>query len=104
MTVSAFSLFRQTSEEAQGLGAVAHQDVLGVLIVVEHHLVVFAADAGGLVSAERGMRRVGVIAIGPDPAGLDRTSKLVGAVAVAGPDAGAEPVQRVVGDFERVVL
>ena len=32
-------------EEPEFVGVVAHQDVLGLLIVVEHHLVSFAPDA-----------------------------------------------------------
>src|ERR1700722_10400841 len=50
------------SEEAKRLGAVAHQDVLGLLIMIQHHLVVLTADAGGLIAAEGGVRRIGVIA------------------------------------------
>src|SRR5271156_6783327 len=91
-------------EEPERLGAVADQHVLGVLIVIEHHLVVFAADAGLLVTAEGGVRRIGVIAVGPDAAGLDSPPKAVGAVAVSRPDAGAEAIERIVGDAERVVL
>ncbi len=45
-------------EEAERLGAVAHQQVFRLLIMVEHHLVVFAADAGFLVAAEGRMRRI----------------------------------------------
>src|SRR5712691_904027 len=50
------------SEEAELLGAVADQHVLGLLVVVEHHLVGFAADARLLVAAERRMCGIGVIA------------------------------------------
>ena len=60
-----------TPEEAQRLGVVAHQQVLGLLVVVEHHLVGLAADAGLLVPAERRMRGVRVVAVRPDAAGLD---------------------------------
>ncbi|GAB4962453.1 hypothetical protein MAHJHV51_56380 [Mycobacterium avium subsp. hominissuis] len=42
-----------------------------MLVVVEHHLVVLPADAGLLVAAERRVRRIGVIAVHPHPAGLD---------------------------------
>src|SRR5436853_234929 len=61
----------RSSEEPELLRAVADQHVLGLLVVIEHHLVGFAADTGLLVSAERRMGRIGVIAIGPDAAGLD---------------------------------
>ena len=50
------------------------------------------------------MCRVGVVAVGPDPAGLDRATHAVGDVAVAAPDAGAQAVERVVGDLERLGL
>ena len=63
-----------------------------------------AADAGLLVAAERRVRRIGVVAVGPDAAGLDGAAEAVGARAVAGPDAGAEAVERVVGDGERFVV
>ena len=63
---------------------------------------VLAADAGGLVAAERGVGRVLVVAVGPHAAGLDRAAHPVGPVGVARPDAGAEAVERVVGDLERL--
>ena len=91
-------------EEAQRLGRVGHEQVLGLLVVREHHLVVLAADARALVAAEGGVGRVEVVAVGPDAAGLDAAPHPVGGVAVAGPDAGAEPVERVVGDVERLGL
>src|SRR5438445_9396211 len=87
---------RENLEEAELLRAVANQHVLGLLVVIEHHLVRLAADAGLLVAAKGRMRGIGVIAVGPDPAGLDRAAEPVGAVAVAGPDTGAEAVERVV--------
>src|SRR6059058_469050 len=83
-------------EEAQCLGRVADQQVLGLLVVVEHHLVVLAADAGLLVATERGVRGVGVVAVGPDSACLDVATGPVGGVAVAAPHACAKTVERVV--------
>src|SRR3977135_4365702 len=85
-------------EEAELLGRVADQQVLGLLVVLEHHLVVLPADTGLLVPAEGGVRRVGVVAVGPYPAGLDAATGAVGGVDVPGPHAGAQPVQGVVGD------
>src|SRR6202044_4040740 len=99
---AAFSVGR--SEEAELLRAVADQHVLGLLIVIEHHLVVLAADAGLLVTAERRMRGIGVVAIGPPPAGLDGAAETVAAVGVAAPDAGPEAVESVVGDRERFLV
>src|SRR5271166_5401539 len=89
------------SEEAERLRRVADEEVLGLLIVVKHHLVGLAPDAGLLVAAERRMGRVGVIAVGPDAPGLNRTTEAIGPIAVAGPDSGAEAIQGVVGDFQR---
>ena len=63
------------SEEAELLRAVADQEVLGLLVVIEHHLVGLAADARLLVAAERRMRRIGMVAVGPDAAGLDARPK-----------------------------
>ena len=42
-------------EEAQRLLGVAHQQVLGLLVVVEHHLVGLTADTGLLVATEGGV-------------------------------------------------
>ena len=89
------------SEEAELLRAVADQQVLGLLVVMQHHQVVFAADAGLLVAAKRRVCRVGVVAVGPDPAGLDRPAEPVAGVGVAAPDAGAKAVERVIGDLQR---
>ena len=69
-----------------------------MLVMVEHDLVRFTANAGFLVAAEGSVRRVGVVAVGPDAAGLDGAAHAIGHVAVAAPDAGAQPVQRVVGN------
>ena len=46
------------SEEAERIDVVADEQVLGLLVVVEHHLVGFATDTGLLVATERGVRRV----------------------------------------------
>ncbi len=92
------------SEEAQLVRAVAHEQVLGLLVVVEHHLVVLAADAGLLVAAEGRMRGVGVVAVGPHAACLDAAAHAEGARAVAAPHAGAQAVERVVGDLQRFLL
>src|SRR6266540_4103858 len=86
------------SEQAERLGAVADQQVLGLAVVIEHHGVVLPADAGDLVPAERGAGWVLVVAVRPDPAGLDAAAHPVGAVAVAGPHTGTESVEGVVGD------
>src|SRR5882757_6534615 len=75
----------RSSEEALGLVRIRHQQVLGLLVVIEHHLVVLAPDTGLLVTAERRVRRVGVEAVGPHPAGLDVAPGAVGDIAVAAP-------------------
>src|SRR5690242_17480533 len=92
------------SEQAERLVAVADEEVLGLAVVVEHHSVVLAADAGDLVTAERRARRVLVVAVRPHPAGLDAAAHPVRAAAVPGPDARAQPVQGVVRDRQRLGL
>src|SRR5450759_519784 len=91
-------------EEAERLGAVADQQVLGLAVVVEHHRVVLPADAGDLVATERCPRRIGVVTVRPDAAGLDLPAHLVGPVAVACPDAGAQAVEGVVSDGQRLLV
>src|SRR5690242_7434257 len=91
-------------EEAERLRRVADEQVLRLLVVLQHHLVVLAADARLLVPAERGVGRVEVVAVRPHAAGLDAAAHAVGGVAVARPHAGAEAVERVVGDGQRFRL
>src|SRR6516165_3733063 len=86
----------ENSEEAELLGAIADQHVLRLLIVIEHHLVGLAADARLLIAAERRMGGIGVVAIGPHAAGLDRAAEAVAAIGVAAPHARAKAVERVV--------
>src|SRR5260370_17720985 len=49
-------------EEAQRLGRIAHQDVLRILIVFEHHLWVFATNTALLVPPKPAIRRLPIIA------------------------------------------
>src|SRR5262249_9197812 len=91
-------------EKAELLRAVADQQILGLLIVVEHHLVGFAPDARLLVAAERRVRGIGMAAVGPDPARLDRPAEPVATVGVATPDAGPQAIGRVIGDREGLVV
>src|SRR5262245_24250982 len=83
------------SEEADGLGVLSPQEVLGLLLAVEHHAVILAAEARLLVSAECGMCGVQVVAVHPDAPALDRAPRAVGRVGVTRPHAGAEAVERV---------
>lgn len=73
-------------EEAQLLRRIRHQQVLRLLIVIQHHPVVLPPDPRLLVAAESGVRRVGVVAVRPDAARLDRSARAVRLAAVAGPD------------------
>ncbi len=57
-----------------------------------------ATDTGLLVTTERGVGRVHVVAVGPDATGLDATTHAVGTVDVAGPEAGTQAELGVVGD------
>ena len=72
--------------------------------MVEHHLVVLAPDAGLFVTAEGRMGGVEVVAIGPDPSGLEPAAEAVGPVDIPGPDAGTKPIKRVVGDGHGLVV
>src|SRR3546814_17377579 len=78
------------SEQAERVLVIGDEQVLGLLIMVEHHPVIFTPEARRLVSAEGGMGGVLVIAVGPDPPGLDRAAQTVGGVAAPGPDARAK--------------
>src|SRR6187431_1034308 len=91
-------------EESLGLIAVGDEQVLRLLVVVEHHLVVLAADARLLVPAERSVRRVQVVAVAPHPPGLDGAAGAVLGVDVSGPQAGTESVEGVVGDLDGLVV
>ena len=57
-------------EETQRLRTVAHQQVLGLLIVLQNDLVGFAPVARLLVAAERRTRGIQVIAVRPHAAGF----------------------------------
>src|SRR3546814_7696562 len=92
------------SEEAQRLGRIADQQVLRLLIMVQHHLVRLAPDARLLVSAKGRMGRIGVVAIGPDAPGLDGAAHAIGGVAVAAPHPRAQAIERVVCDVQRLRL
>mgnify|MGYP003409230673 CR=1 FL=1 len=85
-------------EETQFLFAVADQDALELLVVVEDDLVCFATDAGFFVATKRGVSRVSVIAVRPDAASFDRTAHAVSDITVTAPDASAETINGVVGD------
>src|SRR5271169_1635149 len=92
------------SEETERLGRIADQQVLGLLVMVEHHLARLAPNARGLVAAEGGVSGIGVEAIRPYASGLDGAPEAIGPVAISGPYARAKTVERVIGDGERIFL
>src|SRR5664279_286915 len=94
-SVMGASMLQLRSEEPERFGTVADEQVLHLGVVLEHHLVVLAPDAGDLVAAEGRARRIEVVAVGPHPPGLDRPAHPVGEIAVAGPHPGAEAVKGV---------
>src|SRR6185437_7973655 len=61
-------------KEPQRLRLIAHEQALRLLIILKRLLVRFPPDARLLVSAERRMRRVEVIAVGPHATRLDFAS------------------------------
>jgi hypothetical protein len=65
------------SEEAERFGAVADQQIHGLLMMIEHHPVRFTADARLLVAAERRVRGIGVVAIGPDAPRRDAAARAI---------------------------
>src|SRR3954468_4321084 len=79
----AWSNRTRRSEEPECLLAVGHQQVLRLLVVVQHHLVVLAPDARLLVAAEGRVRRVRVVAVRPHAARLDATAHAERGVHVA---------------------
>lgn len=92
------------SEQAKFFRRIADEQVFRLLVMVEHHFVRFAADAGHLVAAKCRMGRINVIAVRPHAAGLDAAAEAVRGVDVARPDAGAKAVQRLIGDRKRFVM
>jgi hypothetical protein len=64
---------------------------------------VFPPEPGSFVTAEGGMGRIGVIAIGPHSPGLDAAPYPVRVVAVARPDAGAKTLDGVIADADRIL-
>src|SRR5450432_410651 len=91
-----------TLEESERLRAVAHQYILGLLIMVEHHFVVLSADTGLLVAAKSRMRWIRMVAIGPHTACLDASPEAIGQVEISGPDTRTQTIQSVVGNLERL--
>src|SRR5579863_7308539 len=90
-------------EKPKRFRAVAHQHILGLLVMIEHHLVRLPADAGFLITAEGRVRGICVVAIGPYASGLDASSEPICAIQISRPNAGAEPVHGVVGNLERLI-
>ena len=70
-------------KEPQRLWTVAHQKVLCLLVMLQYHLVRFAAKAGLLITAKRRVCWIEVITICPDSAGLDLATNPVGGGAIA---------------------
>src|SRR5690554_2225863 len=97
-------LFSEGSEKAHRIHVVADQQVLGLLIAVEDHLVGFPADTGFLVAAKGGVGRVHVVAVGPYPPGLDALAYAVGDVHISGPDTSPKAELGIVGDGQRFGL
>src|SRR4051812_35343198 len=91
-------------EETERLLAIADEQILCLLIMIEHHLASLATDAGLFVAAECRMRRIGVIAVGPHAPCLNLTAKSVSTRAVARPHTGTQTVHRIVGDLERFIF
>jgi hypothetical protein len=72
--------------------------------MIQHHLVGLTAHTGLLVTTERGMRRVQVVAVGPYAARLDRPAHAIGTVDITGPYAGTQAELGVEKAAEGLVL
>src|SRR5208282_2612925 len=71
------------SEEAQCIRAIADEQVLRLLVVIQDHLMCFAAEARLLVAAERRMSRIHMIAVRPHATRLDLAADAIGGGPVA---------------------
>ena len=96
--VNGRSARRRGLKEAESFRAVAYQQVLGLLIVIEHHPMVFAAKSRLLIAAKRRVRRIEVVAIGPDASGLDGAAEAIGGVDASCPHASAKPIEGIIGN------
>src|SRR5579883_659459 len=76
----------------------AHERILGLLIMTEHHFVSLAPDARVLIAAKGRMGGIEMITIDPYTPSLNFAAKAVGAVQIARPHAGPEAVKRVICD------
>src|SRR5689334_3679702 len=92
------------SEEAERLIAVADQQVFRLLIVLKHHLVIFATDTRLLVATECSVCGVKVIAVGPHASGLNRSAETICPCAIASPHTRTKPIQRVICNRQRLFL
>src|SRR3979411_1796304 len=90
---------------SQGVGNLAELDPgrldLGELVEGVQRLV--AADAGLLVAAERRGDVAAVVGVDPHRTGTQALGELEGLVDVRGEDRRSEPIDRVVGDGERLL-
>ena len=86
-------------EKPQGVLVVRHQNILGVTVMTQHHLVILTTNAGFLIAAKRSPCRVGVVTVAPDATRLDTAGKSLHLVYVTGPDTGAQSIERVIGNF-----
>jgi len=87
-------------EEAQFVFIVGDQHVLGVAVVLQHHLVGLTAEARLLVAPKGRVRWIRVVAVHPHAARLDGSGHLVLLVRVSGPHARPQAVDGVVGDLD----
>ena len=90
-------------KEAHGLRAIAHKQVLGLLIVIENHLVGFAAETRLLVTAEGRAGGIHVVAVGPHASRFDLTTHAIQIVRVARPYARTQSIDCVVADLDGIV-
>src|ERR1700730_16819273 len=91
-------------KEALLLWTVTDEHVLSLLVMIQHHFVVFTPKTRLFVAAECGVSGIQVITVDPNAAGPNLPSEAIATVCVAAPSSRPQSVSRVIGDGESLVL
>src|SRR5690606_37212540 len=94
-------ILMDNSVQAQRRTAVAHQQVLDLLVVAQRQFVGFTTDARVFVPPKRGVRRIEVVAVSPDATGFDAAPHAPGTVNIQRPQPRTQPEFRIVGNAQR---
>src|SRR5680860_927049 len=91
-------------EKAQWVNIVAGQHALGLLVMIQRQLMGFATNTGLLIPTESGMGGIRVVAVDPDPAGLNVATHTVSHIGITRPDTCTQAKLGIVGDGQRFFL